>query len=143
MNLEGIFGKIESKAELIGNLYGYLGPFATSGGLDPLGNIIYAHDLVLQNVLKGKLPTLDGIRTMFERHTKDPIIMGVGAYAIGELFGDFLGRHGNALKRAGEGIIKGGALATIVLSFAANSPLPEFTRGGSGSGGNPFDRSLN
>jgi len=143
LDISNIFSKIESKADVIGNLYGYLAPMATSGGLDALGNIVFIHDLALQNVMKGKIPTFDGLKTMFERHTKQPITMGVGAYIVGELFGDFLGKHGNALKRAGEGMIKGGALATVVMSFVANSPLPEFTRGGSGSGGNPFDRSLN
>jgi len=106
-NADGIFGKIEKKAEEFSPVIGYfwtLRQFAPE--LSAVDAIINEHQQLLEDF---KIP--DGQRIKDHFTVAKPIFKaGVGLYAIGELLGK------PAWKNAGEGIVKGAAFGVLVGS---------------------------
>lgn len=137
MNVQGLIGKITGKADLLGKLYGYLGPMVLTApfepGLDPIGLILHQHEELLTDFT---MPTLDSLKWHFDHLTKDAFIAALWAYLGGEIVGTFNSKWGNILKKFAEGTAMGAAASTLVMA-AGGVHSPGMTPRGSSSSGSP------
>ena len=126
MNLDGITAKIADNAELIGKLYGYLGPMVireASWGGDPISGIINQHEQAFNALMQGKFPKLQNIIAGLREPTISRQVLqnGLIAYLVGEVGGGFIGsRNANALKKFGEEAIKYSVLSSAVITWEWN-----------------------
>ena len=126
-DIQGIMGKLEGNADKLGLLLGYFGPMADlvkyNPGKDWIWCIINEHEQVIRNP---SIPSWDTLKANFDKFTRPMFTNGAMAWITGYILkevglgGDF-NRIGNALAKAGEGIVKGSAFSTLV--FAAGTPF--------------------
>jgi hypothetical protein len=148
MNVNNLAGKIASKADTIGKLYGYLAPMvnrASNLGLDPISFIITQHEQAFNALLSGKFPKIQNILTFLKHpaaknHFKTALI----AYLLGELGSGFIGnRNATALKKFATETVKMVPLSAAVITWSWNPhPPPDFETGSTTglSESNPFAR---
>ena len=127
MNINNLIGKVANKADLIGKLYGYLGPMAKTTPGDPLTGILTQHEELFTRF---NIPTFDGIKAEFESWTKPIFKMALMAYIGGEVVSMFNARWGKALKKAGEGIGLGAVGSTVVMASGGRGNPGHSTSGG-------------
>lgn len=138
MNINNLTGKIASKADLIGKLYGYAGPMAGLYPSDPVAGIIAEHEQALSALLSGKLPKLENIISQLKNPaTKNVIKNAIIAYLVGEVGGGFIGsRNATALKKFGSEAVKWSVLSAAVVSWDWNPHPPANLGLGIGASGN-------
>lgn len=128
--------KIESNADKIAAIAGFLF-YDQNGVLNVLDSI--------NNALAGNihLPDLKAAFESFQRTGKLGTVLTtfIAGYAIDELDLPMIGRFGKPLQKAAIGYGLGSA-ALLLLTSSTHSPAIGASLGNSGSGGNPFDRSL-
>lgn len=139
MQLENLLGKVTSKADLLGKLYGYLVPMTTFEQTDPISGIMSQHEQAFDALMKGKFPKLENVINGLRDETiaAKPFKNGLLAYIIGEIAGGFIGsKNANALKKFGAETMKYSAISSAVVTWNWNPHKPSSASSSRRSHGN-------
>ena len=119
MNIDSIFGKVESKLPKLAGYGGYLGTLTLfQSGMDPLTAIWVEHEQLFTNFA---IPTPQ--RIVQHAQAARPIInLGI----MGYLAGEFLDRP--KIRQASENLLKGSAMGILVGSCGGGPSSPEDIR---------------
>jgi len=144
---EKLFRKVEQKAPVLGNLYGFFGPLAATAGSQ--GRTENALDAIIRELFaltNPKMPTIEGIIYWWKDWASGTAKNGIVAWLIGEVLGN------SRISDFGVNTLKGTALAALVgeigqgggAPYGPNPANPDFPfsnpRGPTPTGVNPYDR---